>query len=136
MFIFSPVFAAPPIDSLLASFANLSISGSFSILEFTVILDFELLGEAKGDFPGVNFLTGTPKLLPVPERLFLLTSVIPILPLLPPWSGLARGSGVRRGLLASGVEPRRGLSEPLSTLPLRDPPLKLPRLSVGDSIIS
>ena len=53
-------------------------------------------------------------------------------------SGLPRpyGSGVRRGLRDSGVEPRRGEREPRSTLPRLLPPLILPRRSVGASRIS
>ena len=63
-----------------------------------------------------------------------------MLPLLPLASGLPRpysdGSGVRRGLRDSGVEPRLGLSDPLSTLPRLELPLTLPLLSVGASRIS
>ena len=53
-------------------------------------------------------------------------------------SGLALmyGSGVLLGLLESGVDPLPGLSEPLSTLPLLDPPLTLPLLLEGPSKIS
>lgn len=96
-----------------------------------------MLGEARGDFPGVNFLAGIPRLPRRSERLLLL-SARPMLPLRPFVSGLALpyGSGVLRGLLDSGVEPRRGLKDPLSTLPRLEPPLMLPRLSVGASIIS
>ena len=101
------------------------------------MFDLELFGEASGDFPCVNFLLGIPRLLVSPPPPMVMR---PVLPLLPSWSGLARpssGSGVRRGLRASGVDPRRGLSEALSTLPRLEPsPPRLPLLSVGDSTIS
>ena len=61
-----------------------------------------------------------------------------MLPLRPFESGLALpyGSGVLLGLLDSGVDPLRGLNDPLSTLPRLELPLILPRLSVGASMIS
>lgn len=85
----------------------------------------------------MNFLAGIPRLPRLSERL-LLRSARPMLPRRPFVSGLALpyGSGVLRGLLDSGVEPRRGLNDPLSTLPRLELPLMLPLLSVGASMIS
>lgn len=85
----------------------------------------------------MNFLAGIPRLPRLSERLFL-RSANPMLPRRPFVSGLALpyGSGVLLGLLDSGVEPRRGLNDPLSTLPRRELPLTLPLLSVGASMIS
>lgn len=85
----------------------------------------------------MNFLAGMPRLPRLSERL-LLRSARPILPLRPFVSGLALpyGSGVLRGLLDSGVDPLRGLKDPLSTLPRLELPLILPLRSVGASRIS
>ena len=91
------VSAPPPIESRRASLASRSMSGSRSIFisRDSVVRGLELyifvwLGEASGDFPGVNFLAGIPRLPRRSERLFRRSTRLLMEPRLRFASGLAR----------------------------------------------